>query len=173
MGRPKALLQLGGKTFLDNILEAIAGSAISQVIVVVGHHRKEIEDSAPNASIIYNPDYELGMVTSFQTGIRSLPPGSSGAMLFLVDHPVVEPAVIRTLLDHAAGNRIAVPVFQGRRGHPVLFGKETLAEVLELTASEGPNSVVRKDPARVIEVPVDHPGILVDVDTPADYQKLL
>jgi molybdenum cofactor cytidylyltransferase len=173
MGRPKALLDLGGKTFLDNILDSISVSPIAEVFVVVGHHREVIEERLTRAAIIYNPDYEQGMVTSFQAGIRALSPTSEGAMLFLVDHPVVEPALIRLLIEQGARDRIVVPEFKGRRGHPVLFGRESLDEILELLPSQGANAVLRRRPDRVIQVAVDFPGILIDVDTPEDYQKLL
>jgi molybdenum cofactor cytidylyltransferase len=173
MGRPKALLPLRGKTFLDNILEAILRSSIKQTVVVVGHHRDEIARCVPlPAKVAFNPDYEKGMVTSFQTGIRALPADVSGALLFLVDHPVIEPGTIESLTTKAAPDRIVVPIFNGRRGHPVLFGSHILQEILALSSDQGANIVVRKDPGRVIEVPVESPGILVDVDTPEDFQKL-
>jgi molybdenum cofactor cytidylyltransferase len=172
MGRPKALLPFRGTTFLENILDAIARSPIRNPIVVVGHHRKEIASRINIPNLVFNPDYEQGMVTSFQTGIRALPPHSAGAILFLVDHPIVGPATINVLLTNFAASRIIIPVFNGRRGHPVLFSAEVLQEILALPASQGANIVVRKDPSRIIEVPVDAPGILVDIDTPEDFDRL-
>jgi molybdenum cofactor cytidylyltransferase len=172
MGRPKALLPFRGRTFLENILDAIARSSINNTIVVVGHHRQEIASSVEIPNLIFNPDYEQGMITSFQTGIRALPPDSAGALLFLVDHPLVETETINSLVANFAANRIIIPVFNGRRGHPVLFAVEILQEILALPPSQGANIVVRKDPRRILEVAVDAPGILVDVDTPEDFEKL-
>ena len=173
MGRPKALLPLHGKTFLDNILAAIADSPVEHTVVVVGHHRAELESLVrPPVRTVFNPDYEQGMITSFQTGIRALPAEVTGALLFLVDHPLVDPATIEALIAQAAPNRIVLPVFEGRRGHPVLFGSEVLEEILGLSSSQGANIIVRKDPSRIVQVPVNSPGILVDVDTPEDFQKL-
>jgi molybdenum cofactor cytidylyltransferase len=172
MGRPKALLPFRGSTFLENILDAIARSLIKNTVVVVGHHRQEIANRLSVPNLVFNPDYAQGMITSFQTGIRALPPGSAGAILFLVDHPLVEAATINLLLANFAANRIIIPVFNGRRGHPVLFSNEILQEILALPPSQGANIVVRRDLSRIIEVPVDAPGILVDVDTPEDFEKL-
>ncbi len=173
MGQPKALLSLRGHTFLENILEAISRSSVEHVVVVVGHHREEIEKRVvPPAKIVFNADYEQGMITSFQAGIRALPPKTSGALLFLVDHPLVESQTIESLIRNAGPNRVVVPTFEGRRGHPVWFGSNVLQEILALTAFQGANIVVRKDPDRVVQVPVNSPGILVDVDTPEDFQKL-
>jgi molybdenum cofactor cytidylyltransferase len=172
MGRPKALLPLRGRTFIQNILDAISRSPVEDTVVVVGHHQLEIEPYVETARTVFNPDYEKGMITSLQTGIRALPPGTGGALLFLVDHPLVDSDSIQLLIANAAPNRIVVPTFEERRGHPVLFGATILQEVLALPASEGANIVVRRDPSRIVQVPVNSPGILVDVDTPEDFRTL-
>ena len=172
MGKPKALLPFRGRTFLENILDAISRSSIQNTVIVIGHHRDEITARLKLPNLVFNPDYEQGMITSFQTGIRALPPHSDGAVLFLVDHPVVEAATIDALVKNSASNRIVIPVFKGRRGHPVLFAAEALQEVLALPPSQGANIVVRKDPSRIMELAVDAPGVLIDVDTPEDFEKL-
>jgi molybdenum cofactor cytidylyltransferase len=173
MGTPKALLILQGKTFLENILNAISDAGIERTVVVVGHHRNEIAGGVmPPATVVFNPDYEQGMITSLQAGIRALPKETPGALLCLVDHPLVDPSTIQSLAVHLASNRIVLPTFEGRRGHPVLFGSDVLAEILALSPSQGANIVVRRDPNRIVQVPVNSPGILVDVDTPEDFQRL-
>ena len=172
MGRPKALLPLQGRTFLENILDAISRTSIEDTIVVVGHHRQEIERSLSLPQTAFNPDYEQGMITSFQTGIRKLSWDSTGAFLFLVDHPLVEPATIEAMIMNLAPNRIVLPTFEGRRGHPVLFSSEILEEILALRSSEGANIVVRRNPDRIVEVPVNAPGILADIDTPEQFEQL-
>ena len=172
MGRPKALLPFRGRTFLGNILDAISHTSIEDTFVVLGHHRAEIEQSLPLPSVVFNPNYEQGMITSFQAGVRALSWDASGAFLFLVDHPVVEPATIEAMIMNLAPNRIVLPTFEGRRGHPVLFSSEVLEEILALPSTEGANIVVRKNPARIVEVPVSTPGILVDIDTPEQFEKL-
>src|SRR5436190_22681338 len=89
MGRPKALLRIGEHTFLENILSAIARSHAVGVVTVLGHHRAEIEKSIKLENSVFNSQYESGMITSIQTGIRALPRDVDEAMLYLVDHPVV------------------------------------------------------------------------------------
>jgi molybdenum cofactor cytidylyltransferase len=172
MGSPKALLPISGRTFLENILDAISRTSIEQIGVVVGHHQKEIEASVRLPSVVFNPDYEKGMITSFQAGIRALSWDASGAFLFLVDHPLVEPATIEAMIMNLAPSRIILPTFQGRRGHPALFSSDVLEEILALPSTEGANIVVRKDPGRIVEVAVNAPGILVDIDTPEQFAQL-
>ena len=172
MGTPKALLPIFGRTFLENILNTISGTSIQETIVVLGHHRSEIEQAVALESAIFNPDYEKGMITSLQAGIRSLSWDAAGAFLFLVDHPLTDRTTIEAMITQLAPNRIVLPTFEGRRGHPVLFSSEVLQEILALPSSEGANIVVRKHPDRIVEVPVNAPGILVDVDTPEQFEKL-
>ena len=172
MGRPKALLEFRGRTFLENILLAISGSSIADTVIVVGHHQREIANAMPGASMVFNPNYEQGMVTSLQTGIRALGAQSTGAFLFLVDHPVVETETIEAMIPSATPDCIVQPTFRGRRGHPVFLGADVLEEILQLPSSQGADVVVRRDPGRIIEIPVNAPGILTDIDTPEEYEKL-
>jgi len=184
MGRPKALLPFRGRTFLEHILEAIAGSRIERAVVVVGHHRDAIENAlllggrSPTArslrmETVYNPNYEQGMSTSVQAGLRALPPDVTAAALFLVDHPLIDSATIDALVAAVQPGRIVLPVHNGRRGHPLVLSADVFGEILSLSSDQGLNVVVRRDSSRVTEVPVDSPGILADIDTPADYERLI
>ncbi len=172
MGQPKALLEYRGQTFLGRILATIARSSLQSPIVVLGHDRHAILDRVEIPQWIFNPNYEEGMTTSFQTGIRALSDDVTAAMLFLVDHPLIALLTIEKLQTHASAESIVLPIRNGRRGHPVLFGRDVLDEVLQLPSHRGANSVVGARPERVLGVKVDDPGILVDVDTPEEFRAL-
>ena len=172
MGRPKALLPFGGRTFLENIIQVIDSSSVEQTVVVLGHHRSEILEAIRLENAIFNSDYEQGMITSIQAGIRSLHADAEGALLFLVDHPLTSVATIESLVENFKPGRIVLPTFEGRRGHPVLFSKAVLEEILAVPVTEGANGIVWTDPSRIIEVPVEDPGIRIDVDTPEDFHRL-
>ncbi|HEX4999546.1 MAG TPA: nucleotidyltransferase family protein [Terriglobia bacterium] len=173
MGSPKALLRLAGRTFLERVCDAVTEASIAAFVVVVGRHRNEIQSALPGLPFVFNPIWEQGMTTSLQAGIRSLPADIDGAVLCLVDHPWIEAATIRELLRAMKPGGIAVPIYAGRRGHPVAFSRAVLDEILELGPDEGANIVVRRDPGRVVEVPMNSPGILCDVDTVAQFEALL
>jgi CTP:molybdopterin cytidylyltransferase MocA len=172
-GRPKALLKFRGKTFLEHVLAAANDAGITTAVVVVGHHRDEIAAAFPTLNLVFNPDYEQGMSTSVQAGLRTLTAGITGAGIFLVDHPLIDAATVAMLARQLVPAGIVLPVYQGRRGHPVFFGEDLFDEVLSLGAGQGLNIVVRKDPSRVTEVPVTNPGVLLDVDTPEELENLL
>jgi len=170
MGRPKALLPFRGTTFLENILETVKRSAIDETVVVVGHHADTILGAIQIAHPITNPDYEKGMTTSIQAGIREVASDVDGAMLFLVDHPIVEPTTIDTLIGHFRPGCIVLPTYRGRRGHPVLFSRTVMEEIIDLPPSVGANTIVWKDPFRIIEVALEDAGITIDIDTPEQFE---
>ncbi len=172
MGRPKALLLFGGRTFLENILDNISAASVEYTVVVLGHHRDEIVAAVQVENPVFNPDYELGMTTSMKAGIRALPGQAKGAFVFLVDHPLTRTTTIEALARHFRPGHIVLPTFDGRRGHPVLFSREVLEEILSLPASLGANTIVWKDPSRIIEVPVEDAGIRIDIDTPEQFKQL-
>ena len=172
-GRPKALLQFRGRTFLDHVLASIGEAGIPNTVVVVGHHRAEIEEAFRLPQLVFNPNYEQGMSTSVQAGIRALPPGTEAAGVFLVDQPLIEPDTVRAVASRCRPGHIVLPIYEGRRGHPVFFGADLFGEILDLKPDQGLNIVVRRDPHRIIEVPVTNSGILQDIDTPEELAKLL
>jgi molybdenum cofactor cytidylyltransferase len=172
-GSPKALLKIKGLTFLELVLQAIADAGISNAAVVVGRHRDQIAAAFPERPLVFNPDYKKGMSTSVQAGIRSLPSDVAGAGVFLVDQPLIDAATIQALASELLPSTIVLPVHEGRRGHPVLFSAEVFAEILALPPEQGLNVVVRRTPGRIIEVAVRNKGVLEDIDTPEQFEKLL
>ena len=173
MGSPKALLRYRGLSFLSTILAAIDSARIEQVIVVAGHHFDLIAKAFPNVRVVFNPDYEKGMSTSVQAGIRALTGVLDGAAIFLVDHPLMDRQTIDALVNRLEPGSIVVPVHESRRGHPVVFSAELFDEVLALPPDQGLNVVVKRIPERVVEVFVENPGVLRDIDTPEQFARLL
>ena len=169
MGCPKALLRHGAATFLETTLKAVRSSSLGQEIVVLGHHKDEILAAVDLPHWIYNKDYEQGMTTSIQAGIRELRSNADGAMMFLVDHPISEVQTIEALIGRFQIGHITLPVFEERRGHPVLFSRDVLDEILSLPAGTGANMVVRSEPERIAEVVVHDRAVVADIDTPEQF----
>lgn len=172
MGFPKALARLGNRTFLERIVACIGEAGIGEWRVVAGRHAEEIASRVAPERLVINPDYAGGMTTSFQAGIRSLPPGVSRLAVFLVDHPLVSASTVRRLLGRAGEGDVLVPTYRGRRGHPVVFSAAFMAEILDLSPERGVRSLIRERGRGVVEVPVEDPGILTDVDTPGELRKI-
>jgi molybdenum cofactor cytidylyltransferase len=176
MGRDKALLPYQGSTFLNRLISLYL-PRVESLIVVLGHHAGEIAASLPAAhglSIVINPDYQRGMLTSLQTGLGAV--GDAPAALFtLVDHPAVGASTIDRLVEEfTRGNAaLAIPRYGERRGHPVLLSRRIMGEILGLPSDKSAKEVIRAHAGETLFVDVDDPGVLRDIDLPADYEALL
>jgi molybdenum cofactor cytidylyltransferase len=96
-----------------------------------------------------------------------------GVFFSPADHPLFLPDTVRTLsrIFSDEAPPILAPTYQNRRGHPVIFHRSLFPELLEDALPQGARSVIQRYRTRRLEVPVDDPGILVDIDTPADYRR--
>lgn len=135
--------------------------------------------SAP-ITILRNPEYRLGQLSSLKVAIGYLnarPAGANveAALVALVDHPAIPASVVDLLLANFAKSHapVLIPTYYGRRGHPVLFARSLFAELLDAPLEEGARWVVRRHAAEVELVETDEEGILLDIDRPADYAALL
>jgi molybdenum cofactor cytidylyltransferase len=177
MGRDKALLPLGGRTFLEHLAHVFDGE-VAPLLVVLGHHADEIERRVrlpAAARILRNPEYRLGQLSSLHVALRALDPRQvDGAIICLVDHPGISKQVLRALRDafEKSQGLIVIPTWQGRRGHPVLFSTRLFAELLAAPLDEGARAVVRRHAGEIETVAVEEEGILWDVDRPEDYSAL-
>lgn len=179
MGRPKMLLPWESSTVLGTVVSRLLALPLEAVAVVLGHNAEAIRTAlAPLTGdgrllAVNNPAYGSGMLTSVQAGVSALPEQCSAFLLALGDHPAVVPAVALALLarHQAEPAAIYIPTYQGRRGHPVLFPLCYRAEIRSLPPEEGLRGLLRRHPEAVRELPVDDAGILVDLDTPADYEQ--
>jgi len=173
MGSPKALLDYAGASFLDTLIGVVARRC-SPVVVVLGASADAIRAAARRpAAFVVNAEWKRGQTTSMQCGLRAVPPEAEGVLFTLVDHPAVAPATIEALLDRSPGERLRVPRFRGRRGHPIWFSRELIAEFLELPESGAARDVVSRHAADTGFLDLDDPGIVADIDDRADYAALL
>ena len=177
MGRTKQLLPFRGKTMLEWVVDSALASRLHRVVVVLGHRADAIEPllKGRDVTVVLNSDYRLGQASSLKAGLRALA-GDTDAVLFLLgDQPLVTPALIDRILAayRTSGSPIVLPVFEGRRGNPVLFGRETFPRIEALSDDCGARPLFREYAARLLTVPVDDPAIHLDIDTKEDYHRLL
>ncbi len=175
MGEPKALLDAGGMSFLARVLTSLREGGAGPLLVVVRDLENAIamEASSLGGQVVLNPDPSQGPVSSLQVGIRSLPDDAQAVFFSPVDHPLFSPDTVRALILGflESGAPLVVPSFEGWRGHPVLFGRRLFPELLGTDLTEGARTVVRRYLADRLQLPVDDPGVLADIDTPEEYRK--
>ncbi len=178
MGKPKALLKIGQSVFLETIFNLLEEAKYDPLITVLGNDFKEIFQSIQKKRKILflrNQFSEKGQLYSMQCGLKHVPGDVPGCLVVLVDHPLVSLTTYLSVYEAAQKfpYKIIIPVYEGKRGHPVYFGKKYFNNLLTAPLSEGARYVVQKYEKSILELPVDDAGILVDIDTPEEYNQYL
>lgn len=177
-GAFKPLLKWGRRSVIGACVENLRGTSLAEIIVVLGHREAEVRASLAGAGVEYaiNPDYREGMLTSIKTGWSQLSPQTDAVLIALVDQPMVSTATIQKLIEafEQGGKKIALPVFEGKHGHPVILSREFEQEVMQLRddAPEGLKALINAYRDEVLEVPVDSSSVVEDIDRPGDYERL-
>jgi len=181
MGRPKLALTVGDRAVLEFVIAALRGGGVEHVLAVVGPHVPELAPlaGAAGAEVLSLPEPTPDMRTTVELGLRWLeeqyrPRPDDYWVLAPGDHPSFGAEVVRTLLTAAGtgGKTIVVPVHDGRRGHPTVIAWSHVAGIRALARDEGINNYLRTHGAETLEVPIADAGILDDLDTPADLDRL-
>jgi molybdenum cofactor cytidylyltransferase len=184
MGAPKALLPDGeGRVFVTRVLHTLRAAGVMDVTIVTGSLHARIVGAvaadAPRHSVIRfarNPNPERGQLSSLLVGLAAADtPGVDAVLVTLVDVPFVTAGTVKAVLDafkrtHA---RIIRPARGERHGHPVLFAKALFEELRRADPALGAKAVVRAHASTILHVEVDDDGTLLDVDTPAEYERIL
>jgi len=170
MGGDKRLMRVEGRSMLDRALEAALAGGLSPVLVVTGPEAQP--DLPAGVDRVINPDPARGMASSLAAGVAALPAGAEGVMVLLADMPKVSAAHVAALAAAFRPDGICVPVFQGRRGNPVLLARRFFAEIQGLTGDKGARGLIAEHASAVAEVAMPDDGILIDVDTPEALRAL-
>ena len=173
MGQPKQLMSFGQSTVLEQAVDNLLNSAVSETVVVLGHRAEEVRKAiaAKPVKIAKNPDYQQGMSTSIIAGLNLIDSGAQAVMVALGDQPFVDSQTINNLIEaFVAHNKgIAIPVYQGRRGHPVIFAIKYKDKLLKLKGDIGGREIIARHPDDVLEVAVNCEGVCIDIDTMDNY----
>ena len=180
MGRQKATLPLATDTFLSRIVRTFHEADVSEVIIVVGHLADKITSSWSPASgiarFVLNPNYETGQFSSLLAGLNALDtPSVSGALVTLVDVPLVSSTTVRAVVDRylATHAPIVRPTRGAEHGHPVLIDRSLFETLRRADPLVGAKAIVRGHASREGDVESDDEGAFRDVDTMEDYQRLI
>lgn len=173
-GFPKPLLHLGDDRFVERVVGRLAAAGVRETFVVLGHEYEEVRKrvSLPDATLVDNPDYGSGMLSSVRIGVdHAIERDADALLLWPVDYPCAPATAVTALMERYSENHadVVVPTYDGDRGHPALFGADTFEPLRSAPEDAGARAVVYDDATDVVEVPVDEPGVLVDIDTPGEY----
>ena len=179
MGQSKLTLPLGHHTVIDHLVKTLLHSGVDMVLVVTGPHVPEVADLAAQAGATVfalcqaTPD----MRSTVEAGLdylegRFQPNPQDPWLLVPADHPGFSSTTISRLFQAAESDSphgIAIPVYQGQRGHPTLFHWNHVDGIKQLPANHGINAFIQLQSQDVFEVPVDDAGVLMNLNTPDDF----
>ena len=184
--RNKLLLPLHHRPVLAHVIEAVFGSRARPIVLVLGHQAAQVrahiqQDIEQNLiQVVENPDYARGQSTSMQAGLRVVlaakrEEAPTSAIFLLGDQPMITAQMIDELiaLREQSGKRIALPLYQGKRGNPVVFALDLAPELLQVSGDEGGRGVLKRHPDEIAALEMGEEAANFDVDTWEAYQEVL
>lgn len=190
-GKPKQLEpwpSANGPTLVERAVRLTLAACQGQVLVVLGNRREAVQAvlestiASDRVIPIFNPRWEEGQGFSVAAGVKAVQASSpevGGVLIMLTDQPRLKAGTLTSLVERflelgeAGKGRILFPVFEGKRGNPVIFGQALFEELAGLEGDVGGRAIVKKHPAAILEMPVPDGAIHEDVDTPEELAKLL
>jgi molybdenum cofactor cytidylyltransferase len=174
-GRSKQILTWRGKSFVEQAVTTALAAGLSPVILVTGAYHDQVVSCLNNETIrvIHNLDWESGQSSSVKSGVNALPAETGGAVFLLVDQPHISDTLIRALVElhRSTMAPIIAPIVRGQRANPVLFDRVTFPDFANLQGDQGGRALFSRYPVSWLEWQDE--SILLDVDSPEDYQNLL
>jgi molybdenum cofactor cytidylyltransferase len=175
MGQPKQLLPIDGQPMVRRVTGVVCEAGLAQVVVVVGAQAEAVTqalDGLP-AEIVVNEEWATGLSRSVKVGLGALQPEVQAALLILADQPALTASLLQLLVARYQATQapIVAPVFQGRRGNPVLFDRVLFPELLAVEGDQGGRAVIARHKDQVESVVVDQAAVLLDVDTQQDCEQ--
>jgi len=175
MGRPKLLLSWGQTTVIGSVLDALLGGGVAEPLVVVRPTDLALRAllAQRRVRIVENQDPLADMLGSARCGLRALPDPVDSVLLTPADLPRLNAPLIAMMLNgfQRLSRGILVPVWQGRRGHPLIFAAQYRQEILERYDGVGLRGLLAAHPEDVTEWPAPDAAVLEDLDTPDEYWR--
>lgn len=177
MGAFKPLLPLGEIPVVTHSIRTMRQVPLHPILVVVGYQSDQIIPILKEEAVdwVVNPEYNSGMFSSIQAGIRSIPDSVTGCFLSLVDSPFVPPSVfgelLRTHSDHPSS--LIVPCYRGKKGHPLFIPSTLFPEILAYSGEKGLKFITDQHNDEMIRLEVDEEAVVMDMDTQEEYEELV
>ncbi|NMB34843.1 MAG: putative selenium-dependent hydroxylase accessory protein YqeC [Firmicutes bacterium] len=180
MGRDKLFLQIKEKTILARAVQNAAAAEVGEVIVVTrpesfaAVEKTLVAAGMGKVKVVVNPRHRRGIASSLKAGLAAVNPLAQGVIFALGDQPFIPVEVYSLLLKHYTQNLylLTYPRYRGKRGNPTLFDRRAWPELMGLKGDAGGRQIISQFPAEeVCAVETHHPGVLADIDTPADWEK--
>jgi molybdenum cofactor cytidylyltransferase len=170
MGTNKLLATVHGQPMIARTVGAVS-PAVDQVIAVIGRDAPEVAAALGRhqVDLVHNPDFASGLSTSLKRGLDAMPADADAVLVVLGDMPLVDAQVIDRLIaafSPAEHRSICIPTFDGRRGNPVLWGRQHFEALRTLAGDQGARGLFDQYTDELVEVAMPDSAVLTDIDTP-------
>ena len=177
----KLLLPWRGKTIFETVVDALVKVKDVEIIIVAGEQTNLVKTLFPDPfiQIIYNARFKEGMTSSIQAGVGAAGASAAGYMICLADMPFIRTEEYQLLANafeeeiKTNPKTIIIPVFQNKKGNPVIFSAHYKSQILTHTESEGCKKIVQNAGGSVKLIDMPSANILKDIDVPEDYYNYL
>ena len=174
MGQLKQLLPLHDKPIIKHCLDNLITSGIENIVAVLGYRGDEVLAAIQEmpVQIVLNENQESEMAESVRIGLRAIAEKSSGVLVCLSDHPLVSVDTLKSLMQCflETPDKIIIPLYKGKRGHPTLFPRNVIEEIFEAGTLR---DIIDKNRSRLKILNIQDEGVILDMDTKEDYERIL
>jgi len=174
MGAKKQLLPIQGRPAVARCLESLRDAQAAEIVLVVNPEADDIVEAAKDfpVRVAVNEVPGSDMAASVMTGLACINREAAGVLVCPCDHPLVRPKTIEAMISAHVRmpDAIIIPVHRGRKGHPTLFPRALLEE---LGTGATMRDVIGRHHAKISLLNVDDEGVILDMDTPEDYRRIL
>ena len=177
MGFLKQTINIKGKSMLELVLNKVRKFPFYEIIIVLGYKYEEIMNTLKLKfeKVVINEEYEKGMSSSLKKGVLNIFKDSEAFAVFLADMPLIKEESIEKVINefNERSCLIVAPIFNKVIGHPVIFHRNLIPEIINLEGDIGAKKVIEKYRDKACFIEVNDEGVLIDIDTPKDLEKVL
>ena len=174
MGEFKPMLSIGSISVAQRVVATLSQAGVSKIVMVTGYNATVLERHLSGNGIIFlrNEAYETTqMFDSVKIGLRYLLDKCDKVLFTPVDVPLFTAKTVKTILD--SGAPLAVPMCEGKQGHPILIADELIPEILADSGEMGLKGAMDRCSVPLMRIDVEDFGTIHDADTPEDFSQLL
>jgi len=174
MGFAKLAAPIAGKPMIAHVVDAIDAAGLPAPLVVLGGHGEAVRAALAEraCSFVEAADWNEGLSRSLAAGLEAVPDDRSAALVCLGDMPLVSPDLLRAMAARGGEDAIVLPQHAGRRGNPVLWGKNYFAALRAIRGDIGGKALFREHAARIETIEWPDDSVLRDFDTPDALARL-
>jgi molybdenum cofactor cytidylyltransferase len=174
MGKPKMILSWGEKTVIGQVVDILVTAGIQEIFIVTGGSSHQVEDALHGKKVhfVFNPDFENGqMLTSLQVGLSRIGSSVEAILLVLGDQPQIQVETVTAIVQafKQKKEKLIIPSYQMRRGHPWLIERDMWSQIIRMKAPDTLRDFLGRNEKDISYIQIDSPSILKDLDTPEDY----